>query len=658
LRDVFFTDATHGWAVGDGGTILFYDGRGWTESRPTNQQLNAVFMVSSMEGWAVGEGGTLLRYNRGRWTLWTQDYIPEESLADIHMISANEGWFVTRESKIYHYTDGHWSLDRNSPDNSFGLNALSLAPDGTSGWAVGMNGVQVRFRGYWEPVRNADRDLHDVHVIAEDLGWAVGHSSLRYLSRQDCGMLGPTCWKDYQGSFPSSLTFYGIHMLSQVDAWAVGAQGVIYHWDGDRWTSVVEPHPFRKDLYAVFMVSPTEGWAVGQDGAIAHYTVPPPPPTNTVTPGPSPTPTTSRTPTPTVTPTPTTSPTATGTSPATVTPTFTLTPTATSAPGGASQPRGVWSLARSGGGDLLGLHFLDSTHGWVVGREGTILRYSNGTWEAQDSPTENDLHAVHMLSPTAGWAVGDQGILLRYAQGRWSLYEDAPIPTDDYVGITMTTDGQGWIIGRGGKVLQYSDGRWKQDLTAPDGVTGLNSIFITEDGSRGWAVGDGGILLERIGESAWQELGRIVFQNHYDGDIVPDPANAETPWAGWIVGEHVASNISGMLRYPSRECGARFAPCWVTYTEPPHADLYGVDLISPDNGWAVGEAGTIIHWDGASWTTLASPPTTSTLRAVQMLSPTEGWAVGDGGTILHYAPADNGRTEGPWGRRSGGLRTR
>jgi hypothetical protein len=54
--------------------------------------------------------------------------------------------------------------------------------------------------------------------------------------------------------------------------------------------------------------------------------------------------------------------------------------------------------------------------------------------------------------------------------------------------------------------------------------------------------------------------------------------------------------------------------------------------------WAVGDAGTIVHWNGNSWTTVTSP-TASHLHSVAFNNVTNGWAVGgsgDSGVILHY----------------------
>ncbi|MCL5876415.1 MAG: hypothetical protein M1540_01215 [Candidatus Bathyarchaeota archaeon] len=54
--------------------------------------------------------------------------------------------------------------------------------------------------------------------------------------------------------------------------------------------------------------------------------------------------------------------------------------------------------------------------------------------------------------------------------------------------------------------------------------------------------------------------------------------------------------------------------------------------------WAVGDAGTIVHWNANSWTTVPSP-TASHLYSVAFNNVTNGWAVGgsgNSGVILHY----------------------
>ena len=63
--------------------------------------------------------------------------------------------------------------------------------------------------------------------------------------------------------------------------------------------------------------------------------------------------------------------------------------------------------------------------------------------------------------------------------------------------------------------------------------------------------------------------------------------------------------------------------------------LYGVDMVSAADGWAVnGYPGKILHWDGQAWSVVFDVPY-GRLLSLSMLSPTDGWAAG-GDTFLHY----------------------
>jgi photosystem II stability/assembly factor-like uncharacterized protein len=60
-------------------------------------------------------------------------------------------------------------------------------------------------------------------------------------------------------------------------------------------------------------------------------------------------------------------------------------------------------------------------------------------------------------------------------------------------------------------------------------------------------------------------------------------------------------------------------------------------MVSPDEGWAVGAQGTILHYSRGAWRQVDSP-TTSNLAAVAMRNPDDGWIVGNQPQVLlHYA---------------------
>ncbi|MBN1343159.1 MAG: hypothetical protein JXQ73_10790 [Phycisphaerae bacterium] len=65
------------------------------------------------------------------------------------------------------------------------------------------------------------------------------------------------------------------------------------------------------------------------------------------------------------------------------------------------------------------------------------------------------------------------------------------------------------------------------------------------------------------------------------------------------------------------------------------ADLFGVWASGPNDAFAVGAGGTIVHYSGIWWLPTSSG-TTQALRDVWGSGPEDVFAVGDGGTVLHY----------------------
>ena len=67
---------------------------------------------------------------------------------------------------------------------------------------------------------------------------------------------------------------------------------------------------------------------------------------------------------------------------------------------------------------------------------------------------------------------------------------------------------------------------------------------------------------------------------------------------------------------------------WGNITSPTTNTINAIFMLSDTKGWAVGDNGTILKYDGNQWI-LESSPTSNNLRSIYMLSETSGWAVGD-----------------------------
>jgi hypothetical protein len=62
-------------------------------------------------------------------------------------------------------------------------------------------------------------------------------------------------------------------------------------------------------------------------------------------------------------------------------------------------------------------------------------------------------------------------------------------------------------------------------------------------------------------------------------------------------------------------------------------------MVSADEGWAVGDVGTILRWDGTEWQLYRS--SVLAYRGIDMVSATDGWIVGNHGVIVRWQ-ADGG----------------
>jgi hypothetical protein len=72
-------------------------------------------------------------------------------------------------------------------------------------------------------------------------------------------------WAEWNNvTSPIDKHLFSVNMVNSIDGWAVGSDGCIIHWDGNRWSDVTSPTGAL--LSCVDMVSSTDGWIVGADG--------------------------------------------------------------------------------------------------------------------------------------------------------------------------------------------------------------------------------------------------------------------------------------------------------------------------------------------------------------------------------------------------------
>lgn len=274
LNAISMPSPSDGWAVGDGGLILHYDGHGWTRvSSPTVVFLHAVQMLAPNDGWAVGDSasldGAILHYDGVAWTpqplpaSLSAGTLNEVSLYGLAMTSPDDGWAVgafqpisqpTPGVTVYspptpptglilHYTQGHWAVATTIEGAT--LQSISVASSG-DGWAAGRTDTFVATPG--------DRGPTDV----------TGPLLLR---------LTASSWTRVASPVPSPAILVNVLAGSASGSWLVTSPDSstsstpgLLRFDGRAWST--ERIPTIGDtrewvIVSLAMPSPTEGWAVG-----------------------------------------------------------------------------------------------------------------------------------------------------------------------------------------------------------------------------------------------------------------------------------------------------------------------------------------------------------------------------------------------------------
>jgi type II secretory pathway pseudopilin PulG len=100
-------------------------------------------------------------------------------------------------------------------------------------------------------------------------------------------------------------------------------------------------------------------------------------------------------------------------------------------------------------------------------------------------------------------------------------------------------------------------------------------------------------------------------------------------------------NNSWCALTPSSSCGGKTVPA---DSNGQTKNLYAVSTVDTTGdgfanmGFAVGQSGTILQYNGTSWTQISSP-TSQDLLAVKMVSANEAWASGKSGVVLRWTSA-------------------
>ena len=565
LIAVDFVNATTGWAVGKGGTILHTIDSGVTwnyHQSGATYMLADVSAVDSMTAWAVGwetdfvssmRTSILLKTNDGGNT-WNIQASPSGiGLYGVEFVDTMTGWIAGDE--IYKTTDGGatWNIQA---AGTYGYKIDFV--DVNTGWITsGNNVLSTADSGENWISQGLGNTLSDVDFVDNDIGWMSSSGSYTSVFAT---LNGGSTWGAQSVPLIWPETLQSIAFADTTTGWGVGLWGAIYSTvnGGASWFS--QNSGINDTLHGAATAGTTHAWAVGDLGAIV----------NTIDGG-----------------------------------TTWNSQIQDASPDLWAHQKVIFFDASNGwvldyrgalrtidGGinwtvqytppantSLSDFSFIDKLNGWIVGA--TIQRTVDGgaNWTTQT----NDLTGVRGVSfvdSNNGWVVGyigsTYGLIRATVDGgaNWVIQNSGA--TSFLNDIEFADAQNGWVVGENGVIRHTTDGgvNWLNQISGI--TTGLNDIKAI-NASTAWAVGSNIILSTTNGGATWNT--HVLDNVNLQEVCFTDALN------GWV------TTSSGGIIYATQNGGVT----WEKLITPLSNQLssYGIFFVDSTTGWLVGGNGIL-----------------------------------------------------------------
>lgn len=293
------------------------------------------------------------------------------------------------------------------------------------------------------------------------------------------------------------------------------------------------------------------------------------------------------------------------------------------------------------------VYFLNEHDGWILGsssKETSILQSIDGgeTWQRRYRYSEG-LFNIKFANTSFGWVVGSNGSILRTTDSGATWTRQKSGVNVLLTGLAVLDKNTVWATGASGTLLFTKDGGETWNRRDINSRVGISDIFFL-DSEQGWAVGYGTILSTRDGgrtwglksSGEWKPLSSVFFANQN---------------LGWIA--------VGPVILRTRDGGKT----WTETSPPAQGQLAGLSFVDAQHGWVVksrGEEGSVVHIPGKdilssesfvlsttdggqTWQTtfhVASQVDHSAwILNVFFINRTDGWVVGRDGLIMRTVDA-------------------
>jgi len=271
----------------------------------------------------------------------------------------------------------------------------------------------------------------------------------------------------------------------------------------------------------------------------------------------------------------------------------------------------------------------------------------NGTLTATAAIADNDIWAVGYDDVQTAPPAFNSPLAEHFNGKRWSVVPTPTLssgglnpPNAQFFGVAAAASNDVWAVGVktgplnpdfGLQLIEHWNGTAWSEVTNPEVEGAALHAVVAISANNVWAVGGGGApgaLVEHWDGTTWS----IVTNSVLSGAGGVSAVSADSANDIWAVGGETILHFNGTT--------------WSQLASPV-MQANSVTALSPSNVWAVGSVTVfanhrqhhkpaIEHWDGTSWSIVSSPnpnpvPTKDTfLRGVAAISANDIWAVGAG----------------------------
>ena len=544
----------------------------------TSQELNSVWRNTASDVWAVGLNNTIVHYDG---TQWAQPITGLQFAAytSIFGTSGTDVWAVGGGGAAVHWNGSRWTrVATNSSANLTGI----WGSASNNYYATANGGVALHYNGFtWSAVSFPFSITGNLHAV-----WGSDASHV-FIAGDDGAILffnGSSWTKLNSSTTQPLLTIWG---TSATNVYAAGGVGTVVHFNGGSWST--EASGTGHTLSGIGGTGPSDVWLVGASGITQHF--------NGVS--------------------------------------------------WSSVPRVVGLLITSISSGTPGSTL------WAVGVGGAFLSEVNGTFSLSNQ-SGLPIDAVWASSATDVWAA-TIGTMLHYNGTTWS---NAYVADDDSLsGVWGTGPSNVYAVGQNGSIAHFNGSSWTSAVVnPPSGATGYHGIFGVS-ASNIYAVGNGG-LVEHFNGTSWTFQARtgsgdlrgvwgdVTTQTFY---AVSDDETAYINTNGsWTQMTFTPANTRGLQSifgtaptnvWAGGDSGVVYnVASGATFTLPAATtgtltNFHGTWNTGTTDSYLVGDAASVLHFNGTSWLPLAVP-VTSPFRSIYGTAAQNVFVSGDNGVVL------------------------